>query len=121
LTPLLTPLPFIVLFMTSVVVALVLIAPQPDAAIGIELLGWAFASAALFIILDRRAGHRSTYRAARYVERFSPCIVSSLLLATAAATFLAKHGGGLYWLLPTIAASLLGGVINAWLFLISEN
>jgi hypothetical protein len=25
-------------------------------------------------------------------------------------------GGGLYWLIPAAIASLLGGVVNAWLF-----
>jgi hypothetical protein len=111
----------LVLFMTAVVVALVLVAPQPDIAIGFELLGWAFLSAVLMLILDRRAGHRSTHKVARYVERFSPNVVTSALLVIAGATFLAKRGGGLYWLLPTVAGSLLGGVINAWLFLISES
>src|SRR5262245_52086630 len=108
-------------FMTSVVVALVLVAPQPDMALGLELLGWAVLSAVLMVILDRRAGRRSASRAARYVEPFSPNIVTAVLPAIAGPTFLAKHGGGLYWLLPTVAASLLGGVVNAWFFLISES
>jgi hypothetical protein len=111
----------LVLFMPSVVVALVLVAPQPDAAIGLELLGWALFSGVLMVVLDRRAGNRSASRAARYVERFSPNTVTAVLPAIAGATFLAKHGGGLYWLLPTVAASLLGGVVNAWLFLVSDN
>jgi hypothetical protein len=33
-------------------------------------------------------------------------------------TFLLKAGGGLYWLIPATVASLLGGVVNAWLFLV---
>jgi hypothetical protein len=111
----------LVLFMTSVVAALVLVAPQPDMALGLELLAWALVSAVLMVILDRRAGNRSTYRAARYVERFSPNTITSVLLAIAGGSFLARRGGGLYWLLPTVAASLLGGVINAWLFLVSES
>lgn len=110
----------LVLFMTSVVVALILVAPQSDIALGLELLGWAFVSAVLYVVLDRRADRGSINRAARYVERFSPNIGTSLLVAIAGGTFLAKHGGGLYWLFPTVAASLLGGVVNAWLFLISE-
>ncbi len=35
-------------------------------------------------------------------------------------TVLAEAGRGLYWLLPTAAASLLGGLTNAWLFLVRE-
>ncbi len=111
----------LVLFTASVVVALVVVAPQPDTAIGLELVGWALVSAALSFILDRRAGHGSTDRAARFVERFSPNGLTSLCLAISGATFLAKHGGGLYWLLPAVAGSLLGGVTSAWLFLISDS
>ena len=33
-------------------------------------------------------------------------------------TFLLKAGGGLYWLISAAMASLLGGVVNAWLFLV---
>ena len=111
----------LVLFTTATVVAVVLLAPQPDVPLGLELLGWAVASAILMLILDRRAGHHAEERATRFVERFSPNAATSALLAVAGATFLAKAGGGLYWLLPTVAASLLGGLISAWLFLIPED
>jgi len=33
-------------------------------------------------------------------------------------TFLLKEGGGLYWLIPAAVASVLDGVVNAWLFLV---
>lgn len=111
----------LVLFTTATVVAVVLVAPQPDVPLGLELLGWAVASAMLMLVLDRRAGHHAEERATRFVERFSPNAATSALLAVAGATFLAKAGGGLYWLLPTVAASLLGGLISAWLFLIPED
>jgi hypothetical protein len=26
--------------------------------------------------------------------------------------------GGLYWLIPAVVCSLVGGVVNAWLFLV---
>jgi hypothetical protein len=55
---------------------------------------------------------------ARYVERASPNMVTAVLVGIAGLTFLLKAGGGLYWLIPAVVASLVGGVINAWLFLI---
>jgi hypothetical protein len=67
----------LVLFMTSVLVAVLLVAPQPSAALG-----------------------------------------SEALVGVAGLTFLVKAGGGLYWLIPAAMASLLGGVVNAWLFLV---
>ena len=55
---------------------------------------------------------------ARFIEKFSPNTITAVLVATAGLTFLLKAGGGLYWLIPAALASLLGGVINAWLFLV---
>ena len=39
-------------------------------------------------------------------------------VAVAGLTFLLKAGGGLYWMIPAVLAGLVGGVINAWLFLV---
>jgi hypothetical protein len=44
-----------------------------------------------------------------------------VLVGVAGLTFLLKVGGGLYWLIPAVVASLLGGVVNAWLFLIKAT
>jgi hypothetical protein len=108
----------LVLFMTSVLVAIVLVAPQPPAALGWELLGVAALSGTVLLVLDRRAGHSSHHGVARYIEKFSPNTVTAVLVAVAGLTFLLKAGGGLYWLIPAAVASLLGGVVNAWLFLV---
>ena len=108
----------LVLFMTSVLIGLLLVAPQPSAALGSELLAVAVVSGTALRILDRRAGHGSDQGVARYVERFSPNLITAALVGVAGLTFLLKAGGGLYWLIPAAAASLLGGVVNAWLFLV---
>jgi len=108
----------LVLFMTSVLIAVLLVAPQPAAAIGAELLAVAVVSGAALLILDRRAGHASDQDVARYIERFSPNTVTAVLVGVAGLTLLVKAGGGLYWLIPAALASLVGGVVNAWLFLV---
>jgi len=108
----------LVLFMTSVLIAVVLVAPQPRAALGAELLAVAAASGAILFVLDRRAGHASDRGVARYIERFSPNSVTAVLVAVAGLTLLLQAGGGLYWLIPAAVASLVGGVVNAWLFLV---
>jgi hypothetical protein len=104
--------------MTSVLVAVLLVAPQPRAALGSELLAVAAVSGTALLILDRRAGHGGDQGVARYIERFSPNTITAVLVGVAGATFLARAGGGLYWLIPAAVASLVGGVVNAWLFLI---
>lgn len=108
----------LVLFMTSVLVAVLLVAPQPSAALGAELLAVAAVSGTALIILDRRAGHSTDRGAVQYIERFSPNMITAVLVGVAGLTFLVKAGGGLYWLIPAVMASLLGGVVNAWLFLV---
>jgi hypothetical protein len=104
--------------MTSVLIAVLLVAPQPAAALGAELLAVAVVSGTGLLILDRRAGHRSDQAVARYIERFSPNTITAVFVGVAGLTFLVKAGGGLYWLIPAAVASLVGGVVNAWLFLV---
>jgi len=108
----------LVLFMTSALIAIVLVVPQPGAALGAELIAVAIVSEAALFVLDRRGGHDTVNRVARYIERASPNMVTGVLVGVAGLSFLLKAGGGLYWLLPAVLASLVGGVINAWLFLI---
>jgi hypothetical protein len=108
----------LVLFMISVLTAVMLVAPQPPAALGAELLAVAVVSGAALFILDRRAGHNTGEGVARDIERFSPNTITAVLVGVAGLTFLLKAGGGLYWLIPAAVASLVGGVVNAWLFLV---
>jgi hypothetical protein len=107
----------LVLFLTPAVLAVVMVAPQPGSALAAELLALAAVSGACLIVLDRRAGREAEGGLARYIDWASPNIVTVLPVALAGLTFLLKAGGGLYWTIPAAVASLVGGVINAWLFL----
>jgi hypothetical protein len=109
----------LVLFMVSVLIAVFLVAPQPSVALGWELVAMAVVSGVTLLVLDRRAGHSTDEGVARYIERFSPNTITAVIVAVAGITLLAKTGGGLYWLIPAALASLLGGVVNAWLFLVT--
>jgi hypothetical protein len=107
----------LVLFMTAAIASILLVAPQPASALGAELLAAAAVSGTALLILDRRAGHAGS-GVARYVERASPNSITAVLIGIAGVSFLLKVGGGLYWMIPAVLASLVGGVINAWLFLL---
>jgi hypothetical protein len=72
----------------------------------------------VLLVLDRRAGHDATSGVARYIERASPNTMTAALVGVAGLTFLLKAGGGLYWMIPAVVSGLVGGVINAWLFLV---
>jgi len=108
----------LVLFLTSAITAVVLVAPQPRTGTAVELLVLAAISGAALFVLDRRAGHDVQNSAARYVERASPNTITAVLTGIAGLTMLLRAGGGLYWLIPAVLAGLVGGVINAWLFLL---
>ena len=83
----------LVLFMTSVLIGVFLVAPQPQAALGPELLALAAVSGAALLLLDRRAGHEASQGVARYVERFSPNWITAVLVGVAGLTFALKAGG----------------------------
>jgi hypothetical protein len=106
------------LFMVDVLIALIVTPPQPRVALGVELLLLAVSSGLLMVILGRRAGHGSARSATWYLERFSPNALTPLLIGLGGVTLLLEAGGGLYWLLAAAVASLLGGVVGAWLFLV---
>lgn len=122
----------LVLFMISVLTGLLLVAPQPRLALGSELLALAAISGLILVVLDRRAcryggeaghdpadkGRASGDRLAGYLQQYSPNLVTTVLVAVAAVTLMVKAGGGLYWLIPAMTASLVGGVTSAWLFLV---
>lgn len=86
----------LVLFLTSVLIAVFLVAPQPSAALGSELLALAAVSGTALLILDRRAGHSTEQGVTRYIERFSPNSITAVLVCVAGLTFLVQAGGGLY-------------------------
>jgi hypothetical protein len=108
----------LVLFMTSVMISVILVAPQPATAVGSELLALAVLAGAALLILDRRAGQSPEPGVARFIERYSPNTITAILVGIAGVTLIAGVGGGLYWLIPAAAASLIGGVVSAWLFLV---
>ena len=108
----------LVLFLTPGITAVLIVAPQPVPALGGELLAVAAVSGTVLILLDRRAGHDQESRVARYIDRASPNMVTAVLVLISGLTLLLRAGGGLYWLIPAVLAGLIGGVINAWLFLL---
>jgi hypothetical protein len=108
----------LVLFLMAAIASIVLVAPQPGTAMGAELLTEAAVSGVALFVLDRRAGHDQGSGVSRYIERASPNTVTAVLIGLAGLTFLVKAGGGLYWMIPAVLASLVGGVVNAWLFLL---
>jgi len=111
----------LILFTLPLVTALLLIVPgQPDAALGSELLVIGLAAGTFLMVGDARVPLSEEERplATRLVSRTLPPVVTCGSLTVAGATLLARAGGGLYWVVPAVLASIVFGLINAWVLLI---
>ena len=108
----------LVLFMLPLVASILLVTPQqPSWVLGTELILLGFITGVVLVA----AGHGKRAldtRLAQLLDRFSPNLVTTVLMLVAGATLVAGYGGGLYWLVPAVLAGLISGVTNAWLFLI---
>jgi hypothetical protein len=112
------------LVLPLVICALLLTPEQPAWALGTELIVLALGTAALLWIVgrpDRKASTAEASRLAALVEQRGTKIVTTLFLLIAGVTHIAGHGGGLYWLVPTVLFALLAGILNAWFFLFAET
>jgi len=108
------------LFVTSLVVAIVLVIPDQAVRLaGIELIVVALASGAVLLVLNYRAEQMTaTFRARTPPGSRQPH--GGQCRPDGAGGLLAAVGWdpGLYFLVPGIVAALVGGVVNAWLFLL---
>src|ERR1700748_816963 len=82
----------LVLFMTTALAAVVLVAPQPGGALGGELIALAGVCRTVLCVLGRRGGHDAASGVARYIEVASPNAVTSVLFGVAGLTFLLSAG-----------------------------
>jgi hypothetical protein len=54
-------------------------------------------------------------------RRSCPNAITAVLVGVTGLTFLLRPVVALYWLIHATVASLLGGVVNAWLFLVKAT
>jgi modulator of FtsH protease len=110
------------LFMMALVTSIILVTPgQARWALGTEFIAVA-AIGGLILVYNGRSRQALTgdadSRLAQLTDRSSPTLVTPLFSLIAGVTLLAGHGGGLYWLIPMVVFAFIGGVMNAWWFLI---
>jgi hypothetical protein len=112
----------LVLFVTPLLVSVIVVTPgQKRWMVGTELVALGILTGATLVLMGRRkriSEDELTSRIAKLLDRTSPNLVTMALIETAGVTLLADGGGGLYWLVPAVVAALVGGVTNAWLFLV---
>jgi hypothetical protein len=100
----------------------VVIPDQPSRLLGLEFILTAGTFGVALLLLDRRAltQHASTDHLSRIVHGPSPNLMVTIGLVFAGGSLAIEWGGGLYWLVPTVILSVLGGVLSAWLFLVEQ-
>jgi hypothetical protein len=110
----------LILFATPLVAALLVIVPgQARAALAFELMatGLVIGAWELYIDLTAKRDKEDTL-GRRMLGRIFPAVTSCGCLVIAGATLLAQAGGGLYWLVPSVLAAILFGLINVWVLLV---
>lgn len=115
----------LVLFVVPLLSSILLTVPgRRRWVIGLELTVLAVAAGLILVLVGRHktfdadsTANSATARALRALDRSSTNLLTVLFLLTSGITVLTGHGGGLYWLVPSAVVALVGGVMNAWLFL----
>jgi hypothetical protein len=104
--------------------ALLLTPRQPAWSLSIELGALAVLAGAILQSIGHAKRHATTSepsRIARLLDRRLTNVTTTLFILAAAVSHAVGHGGGLYWIVPAVLFSLLGGVFNAWIFLIEQT
>lgn len=114
------------LLATPMVIGFLLIVPgQSNTVLGWELIFLAVLLGGARVVIHYRATRTEKDTPlplvgflAGLVPSFVPPLVSYACLALAGATLLARVGGGLYWLVPSLLLSFFVGLLNAWALLV---
>jgi hypothetical protein len=110
----------LILFGTPLVTAVLLIVPdQARVALGLELIatGLVIGGGQIYLDLTTERGDEETF-GRRMVGRVFPAYISCGCLAVAGATLIGEAGGGLYWLVPSVIAAIVFGLLNVWVLLV---
>jgi hypothetical protein len=110
----------LILFGTALIAAMLVVVPgQGRVAFGLELIATGLVLGGVQIYLDLTAQHGeedTIWR--RMLGRVFPAVISCGCLVAAGGTLIGQAGGGLYWLVPSVLAAVLFGLINVWVLLV---
>jgi hypothetical protein len=110
----------LILFATPLIAGILLLVPgQPRGVLGTELLGSGVLIGGMQLVIEIRTP-RTEYETTRtwLLGRACPPILTCGCLTAAGASLLALAGGGLYWLVPSVLAAIVFGLVNTWVLLV---
>jgi modulator of FtsH protease len=106
------------LFVVPLITGILLLIPGESTTIlGIELVVFGVLVGRVLLLLDT-GDLKDEPRALVVVDRFSPRVLVTLTLVAAGASLIAGRFGGLYWLAAAHVGAVVGGLVNAWIFLL---
>ena len=108
----------LVMFVVPLVTGILILIPgQTTTALGIEIVVLGLLVGYVFLMLGSVALSDEP-RAFVVVDRASPRTLITVALVVCGVSLIVKHLGGLYWLAGAHIGALIGGLINAWVFLL---
>jgi hypothetical protein len=111
----------LVLFIIPLVTGLLLLVPgQSTTALGIEIVVVGLLAGRTLLAL-RSEPVKDEPRTMALVERLSPRMIITAALIAGGTSLIARHAGGLYWLMVVHVCALLTGLLNAWVFLLAAG
>ena len=115
----------LIMFMLPLLIAVLLVTPrQPSWLLGVEILVLGSAHGLALVLAARpkhKAGNEEHSRTGRLLEYTSPTTVTTVIVLAAGAILVSGHVAGAYVLVPAVVLALIGGVVNAWMFLIDDT
>lgn len=108
----------ITMLVSVVIVCCFGLAPgQRAALLGVELLVLGLVTASLLFVLIARSLSRLEHAGWR-LSRLLMTAISTIPMVVAGGSLIVERGGGLYWLLAGVVASVATATYNAWVLLI---
>lgn len=109
----------LVLLIMPLIMSLILITPMDQRWIaGLSCVVGGFFLGLTLVVVGHGMDLSQESSAIRRLRHLTPTLSVCVLIVIAGVSILLDFGGGLYWLVPAVILALLGGVANAWLFVI---
>jgi hypothetical protein len=111
------------LFLSVTLVAVLFAIPgQPEWLFGVELIALAIVCGVMLFVLARRARRNASQQTlARVLDAISPNVLTMALIGLGGLLTAIGLEWGLYLQVPAVIAALVGGVVSAWLFMMSTG
>ncbi len=111
----------LVLFTVPLVTGILLLIPgQSTTALGIELVVFGLIVGRVLLALGSDE-LKNEPRWLVLVDSFSPRLITTVAVIAGGTSLIATHFGGLYWMAGADVCALLGGLLNAWVFLLAAG